>query len=1097
MSLELHLFGSPRIYQGGDNVPLRRRKGLALLSYLAITQKPQSRETLLGLLWPEFPTDKARNNLRRELSLLRKHFHQSLFLADTNQVRLDPAAELWVDVLAFQAAAEGVLTPAVNAITTVQEAEQLGMAVGSFSDEFMAGFSLPDCLAFEDWQRWQATQLRQTLSSALAALVTWHEEQSAYEAAIQYAQRWLALDSLNEPVHRHLIRLFALAGQRAASMRQYEACVRIFDEELGVPPEQETSGLFEAVQKRKFPKPPIANIESDLQISSHPTPASKTHQPKYKLPIPPTPFIGRTEEVAEIVRRIKQPACRLLTLVGPGGIGKTRLSLAVAEQLGRPTQSVSSEDAVSAQIGFADGLFFVPLQPVTTAQNIPSAIAETVRFRFQGPASAWQQLRNYLQQQEMLLVLDNFEHLLDGANFVADVLAHCRQIKMLVTSREALNLREEWFHPIAGLRYTSAADADANGAELVDAAKLFAHHAARVQADFSLDAHAADVKQICQMVEGVPLAIELAAGWLRALSVSDIVEELERGLDILTGYERDLPERHRSMQSVLEHSWSLLGHSQQASLEALSAFRGGFTRDAAQEVAGASYPDLIALVNKSWLQLKEERYQIHELLRQFLSRKLETDTLAEKAALERHRNYYLGFLASRLMMLNGPEQQQALLEIEGDLDNIRIAWTHGVQELALDSLALAVEPFYEMHTISGRYEEASRAFHETIAALEQAKDSANLTLRDQALGMLLVRQADISIHLGNHSEASSYLERSQSSSLSAKDKAWFYRLQSDVALARGDRAATEAYLQEGLALARELGDEIALINFFDGLSVLATSFGEFESGQRLAQECLDVARTLGRPDFIARSLGVLAWATNCLGYYELSEAYWRESLAICYSIDDKRGIARALNFLGWETWSQGGDRLAASRAYHEESIALLRKLGSRAHLVMALADFGLVTNELGDFETTVQCCVDGMALAKEANMPSYIAYNQTSLGVAHAALGQVEQGFEHVRQAIKIHFETEQTPQCLLSLYYLILLCTQHPSQLGRLGLSKDLFYSIVNFVAQHPFNYRPIGDRARLLQAELTASIPPDSMVPESELPLDLIVMSVLGDTS
>ena len=135
--------------------------------------------------------------------------------------------------------------------------------------------------------------------------------------------------------------------------------------------------------------------------------------------------------------------------------------------------------------------------------------------------------------------------------------------------------------------------------------------------------------------------------------------------------------------------------------------------------------------------------------------------------------------------------------------------------------------------------------------------------------------------------------------------------------------------------------------------------------------------------------------------------------------------------------------------------------------------------------------------AKEANMPSYIAYNQTSLGVARAALGQVEQGFEHVRQAIKIHFETEQTPQCLLSLYYLILLCTQHPSQLGRLGLSKDLFYSIVNFVAQHPFNYRPIGDRARLLQAELTASIPPDSMVPESELPLDLIVMSVLGDTS
>jgi tetratricopeptide (TPR) repeat protein len=281
------------------------------------------------------------------------------------------------------------------------------------------------------------------------------------------------------------------------------------------------------------------------------------------------------------------------------------------------------------------------------------------------------------------------------------------------------------------------------------------------------------------------------------------------------------------------------------------------------------------------------------------------------------------------------------------------------------------------------------------------------------------------------------------------------------------------------------------------LSVLATSFGEFEPGQELALECLKTARSLGRPDFIARSLGVLAWATNCLGDYEASEAYWRESLAICQSIDDKRGIARALNFLGWETWSQAGDRLVTSRAYHEEAIALLRKLGSKAHLVMALADFGLVTNELDDFETTAACCAEGMAMAQRADMPTYVAYNQTCLGVAEAALGQVEQGIEQVRQAIRVHFETEQTPQCLLSLYYLMLLFARYPSQLTRLNLSEKRFREIATFVAQHPFNYHPIRDRARILQEDLAASSSAKALEPDSKLSLESVVTSVLSATS
>ena len=1086
MLLKLYLFGSPRIVQGDEIIPLRRRKGLALLAYLAVNQRPQSRETLLGLLWPEFSTDKARNNLRRELSLLKKKFSEPILLTDTAQVWLDPAAQIWVDVLAFQATA-------VPTITSAEQAEQMATAVALYSDDFLAGFSLSNCLAFEEWQHWQTMQLRQTLSSTLAALVNWHETQATYEPAIQYAQHWLTLDTLHEPVHRHLMKLYTLAGQQASSLRQYEECIRILDEELGIPPEEETTKLFEAIRTRKLTLPTKTDTKNDQLTTSHQSSVSKTQQPANKLPIPPTPFIGRTQEVAAIVDRLRKPACRLLSLIGPGGIGKTRLSLAVAEQL-----ATSNEFASTGQI-FADGVFFVPLQPVIIANNIPSAIAEAVHFRFHGQESAWQQLRNYLQQQQMLLVLDNFEHLLDGSHFVADILTNCQEIKLLVTSREALNLREEWFHPIAGMRYTVAADVpesgQANDTELADAAQLFAHHAARAQTDFDLANNKADVMKICQIVEGVPLAIELAAAWLRALNVPDIVAELEYGLDILTGYERDWPERHRSMHFVLEQSWQMLSQAEQQPLSKFSVFRGGFTRKAAQQITEASYPTLVMLVNKSWLQLKGERYQIHELVRQFLSQKLKAYHLAEQSAQKQHSDYYLDYLAQRTALLNGPEQQQALLALESELDNIRAAWAVGVEQMNLDSLVQSIASFHEMHTIVGRYEEASRSLQQAIATLDGIHKRPNTSLSAKVLAMLLIRQADIYIHLGQNEEAANYLHKAHVLPMTSEDKAWSYKLLSDVANAHGDRAAAEEYLQVGLAMSREVDNKAALVNCLNLLSVLATSFGEFESGQRLALECLDTARTLGRPDYIALALGVLAWATNCLGDYEASEAYWYESLIISQSIDNKRGVARALNFLGWETWSQAGDRLIASRSYHEEAITLLHKLGNRSHLVMALADFGLVTNELGDFETTVQRCSEGMAMAEEAGMPTYVAYNQTSLGVAQAHLGLVEQGVDQVRQAIKVHFETEQTPQCLLSLYYLMHLLVHYPDQGSRLNLREKQILGIVDFVAQHPFNYRPIRDRAHFLQESLSESSLPNTPSLDAELTLESVVASVLNN--
>ncbi len=402
-------------------------------------------------------------------------------------------------------------------------------------------------------------------------------------------------------------------------------------------------------------------------------------------------FVGRQHEVADIVARLEHPTCRLLSLVGIGGAGKTTLAQRVANSL---------------QSAFPDGVYFVALQSLDNPENIISTLADALNFRFFGSDTPRQQLLGFLQHKTLLLLMDNFEHLLAGVEVVSAILHIAPHVKILVTSRERLNLQQEWVYEVRGLTFP-------NPDEQLDLAPysaitLFVHHACRIKADFVPEKDLATIAQICALLEGMPLAIELVANRIRVLSCAEILDEIQQGLDIFETTAPDVPIRHRNMRAVLAHSWSLLPPNEQHIFMALSVFRGGFAREAAQAIR-ASLDKLTTLIDKSWLHYdpNSKRYTIHELLRKYGEEQLALAGKTE-AAQRLHSTYYANFMQERLIQVKGQRQRPALQEIEHDFENVRAALYWLAQQREVASIDKMLETLFLFCDFRGRFTECRR-----------------------------------------------------------------------------------------------------------------------------------------------------------------------------------------------------------------------------------------------------------------------------------------------------------------------------------------------------------------------------------------------------
>ncbi|RIK36995.1 MAG: hypothetical protein DCC55_25585 [Chloroflexi bacterium] len=728
--------------------------------------------------------------------------------------------------------------------------------------------------------------------------------------------------------------------------------------------------------------------------------------PPHNLPRQLTPLVGRSNELASICTQMADPLCSLLTLTGPGGIGKTRLAVEAATAIVRGTvPAVQAEPAPA----FADGVYLVNLQPLTTADLLAPTIADVLGLHRSGMEEAAEQLVRYLADKQLLLVLDNFEQLLPaGADLLEQLLVAAPGLKLLVTSRETLNLREEWIYPLKGLPYPKPGStrvdepaALARQLEQSAAVQLFVERARRVRWYLSLEQEGADILAICQLVEGSPLAIELAAAWTRSMRCAQIAEEIQRNLDFLSTNLRNVPERHRSMQAVFAQSWRLLTQTEQTVFKRLSIFSGGFTRQAAEQIAGASLVTLSTLVDKSLLRWDAEGlYQIHELLRQFGEEQLEQTPEEAQSVHNAHCDYYSRRFQGLEDSLYGPYRRQLIAEIAAEFENVRQAWNWAVEmgnATVISRMVYLVQDYYDAR---GRSSEALAALGTAVQRLE-GLEATEQTL--QSLALVLNFLGYTQLRNGRLEEAKTTLSRSQ---------AIYERLQSSppsgfgtnplaglgmLANTEGRYAAASAI---GAALREQCearGDDFGLAAAYYILANAALAQGDYEAAAHAAHQAHRLAQATGNHYFQAYTLNDLGSVALAQGDYDRARQYFQQSYTLRSESQDPEGTAVALTLLARTAWLEK-DFPQAEQLYRQ-SLAIYRQIDDWGGLARALRGLGETALALHDLPSARRFFYEALSIAVNMKFWPLCLMVLGGLGELWLHDNQREHGVEPLRVA--------------------------------------------------------------------------------------------------
>lgn len=911
-SFIVRLLGEFSIEYAGQPLPgLAGDRPQSLLAYLLLHRHaPQSRRHLSFLLWPDSSEAQARSNLRNLLFTLRQALPDAdaVLHTDAATIQWRREAPLLFDVADFRehlAAAQ----QAVKTDDAAGAARSLEAAIAAYGGDLLPG-------NYDDWLIALREELRQEYAEALRQLAGLHERRRDYAAALRPAQRYLQTDPLNEAAYVQLMRLHALLGDRAAVQRLYQACVALLRRELDVEPAPATQAAYQELLRLAPPvstapagsrlgeaaapvTPPAAASAGSAPLD--PRPPAAAHWRSRPLPTPATPFLGRELELAQVAERLADPDCRLLTLLGPGGIGKTRLALQVA---------------AGHQRVFKGGVAYVSLVGAESAGNsLPATLAVGLNAPYRDSEDALAQLSAVLGELELLLVIDNFEPVVSEAPFLADLLAAAPSVKLLVTSRQQLDLVEEWVYEVPGLPLPDAAGAadDENSA-----VQLFVRSARRARHAFTLDAgNRAAVAQICRTVGGLPLAIELAAAWTRLLSCQEIAAEIAAGLDFLAAHQRNLPERHRSMRAVFDYSWGLLAAGERQALAALAVLQGGFDREAAAAVAGASLPLLLALAAKSLVQRADGgRFTLHELVRQYAHAQL---AASEQWVLvrDRHLAHFAALAAAAGAGLYGAEQQQWLQRLELEHDNLRTAleWAFAAEQEPAPAVdgAQAHPPHWRVQTGLAAAAGIPRFWN----GLGYLREGASWL----EAGLAVSNGCDPAVR----AEALSVL-------------GWLVNM-------LGDTPRATALQQQSLALFRACGDERGMAEALDALGDSAWFAGEFDAARSYYRECLQLRRGLDNPAAIGLALYSLGRLEVDAGSLDVAGPLLDEALVLLRRIGDRRGVALALNGLGRAALRRGLPLQAGPLV--AEALAAFAELGNRVDIPECLEELALIAGAKG------------------------------------------------------------------------------------------------------------------------------------------------------
>jgi predicted ATPase/DNA-binding SARP family transcriptional activator len=970
--IEVRLLGSFAVSLAG--APLDTLKGArlqALFAYLLLhRQFPQSRQHVAFLFWPDSSEAQAQSNLRNLLHSLRYALPDADARIDfgsrTVQWKPDSPAEL--DVAGFELAfaeaeSQWQLDGGANA-------EHLAAMLRRAADLYL-GDLLPSC--YDEWMLAPRERLREKIQSTLERLVSMLEKRGDLNGAILYAQRLLRQDPLLEENYRRLMSLHLANGDRAGVLNVYKQCVHIFKRELGIEPGASTLAIMRQARDVTSVSSSSGSAPATASAASTPTSTARRQTPN-NLPAQTTIFFGRGQELADLAALIQRSDVRLVTLTGTPGTGKTRLAISVAAGLLK---------------SFPGGIYFVPLAAVDNPENVVPAIGATLGVSEPAMGSLLAGLQAHIAGEHMLLVLDNFEQVLAAASALAGLLAGCLHLKLLVTSREALNLRGEHEFSVQPLP-APPHDVSLRPEDLLnyESVALFLDRAREVSSQFALTtANARIIADICRRLEGLPLAIELAAARVKVLPPAAILSRLDRRLKLLTGGRLDLPPRQRALETAIGWSYNLLDETERGLFRALSVFSGGFTLEAVEATSGEDVLAVLSsLLGKSLLvrpeaagdDQGEPRFYMLETLREYAWEKL-VESAEDGAVCRQHALYFMQFAENARRESNGPQQQEWLSKTDREHDNLRAALRWAIEEgeamIAL-RIAGALGIFWERR---GYFTEGRRWLSQALD-LDLHECAQYRAAALYSAGILALRQRAYEV-------AQPSLQQSRHLYKELGDKEGQSNALSGLAIMTLDRdydLALHLHM-ESLALRRQIGDKVGIARTLQNIGMLEMSRGNWSEASTLTEEAHAIYDELGSPA-VAYTLYVLAMVASGQGNYDLSRSRFEECLEIARRLQNDWLTAWALHGFG--------NLLYDAKEYEEanralaEGIDLFVRLGDKLGEAQALISLGREAQRTNAYAEAISLYSRALALGRELDNEGILGSYLAGMAGLAAAAGQ-------------------------------------------------------------------------------------------------------------
>lgn len=928
MILKLKLFGQLHLIVGATLItPLLRPRARRLLAYLLLHRHTSlPRQEVAFKLWLDSPEKEALGTLRRALSELRAALPEwpagEWIVESPDGLRWNLDAPYWLDVEAY----ERLIEQPTSA--------RLQEAIPLYTGDLLVDFD-------DEWLLVERERLRQLFSDTLERLAILLEAEHDYRAALSYAQRLLRHDPLREETYRLLMRLHALSGDRTGALRIYQTCAAVLKRELDVEVSPMTREVYEQVVR--------------LEVTPAPA-AIRPLQPRtHNLPLQLASFIGRKRELVEIKRWFQQT--RLLTLTGPGGCGKTRLALQVAGE---------------AVVEMKDGVWLVELASLSDPAHVPQGVAAAMGLHEQPGRALLNTLTDYLQSKELLLILDNCEHLLAACAQLSEVLLRsCAHVRILATSRERLNILGETVWLVPSLSLPASHHSTPDALLQSEAICLFVERAAAVLPTFALtQQNAAAVAHICQRLDGIPLAIELAAARIRLLTPTQIAGRLNDLFRLLTQGSQVAPPRQQTLRATMDWGYALLSQEEQDLFCGLAVFAGGWSLEAAEAICvdeGGTLPvkdevsppreaftlhpsevlELLSqLIDKSLviaeMQVGEARYRMLEPIRQYAAQKLRESGKAGQLQ-ERHCQFFLKLAKEMEPKLKGSEQVQALDRLDIEHDNLRATLRWALNQRTAEAglqLVGALKYFWV------RRDYLREGYEWTEQALARTEALGRTQLRAKALDSLM----NLNYHQGQFSEAQSLAETCLEMFRQFKDNrsiADTLRILGWIAWHRNDYPSAQSLYEQGLALYREVGDKAGIADFLHLLGHVTLDQGQHASAQSCFADSLALFRELDDKEAVTILVGDLGLLAYLQEDFAAACTFFEESLALFQEMSSRDGIARVLNRLGDLARCQGN--YVQAEALYQESLALFQEIGGKPSIASAFHNLGYVAQQRGDY----------------------------------------------------------------------------------------------------------------------------------------------------